>query len=255
MFPLGKLSEEDVEAITGLMGAWARKHSVDAALTIEKLLKRIIDDMKAGNTAIAIRTQHYVLLLDAWSKSNSPGAAERAQQIHDKMVQEYNETRNLDIRPSVLSCTILTNAWAKSNQTHAPAMADRVLQKMVDAYKRGDTFMKPDAVTFSTVMDAFSRSPSIPGPEACRKCEELFHLMDELGVRKNVYTFSALQNSYARSGLPNGMERAMEILETMLGLYDKVRFNFVIGRQMPLGMFISGTMLLTSFSSHQTLEG
>lgn len=225
LYPLGKLTEEDVEAITGLMGAWTRQRSVEAALQIESLLKRLVDDLKAGNTDISIRTQHYVLLLDAWAKSNAPGAAERAQSIHDTMVKDYEETGNIIIRPSVLSCTILTNAWAKSNNTQAPFRADRVLQNMVATFRRGETYLKPDAVTFSTVMDSFSRSPAVSGPDACQRCEELFALMDELGVRKNVYTFSALQNAYARSGLPNALDRAMDILQTMQDLYEQVSLH------------------------------
>jgi pentatricopeptide repeat protein len=226
MYPLGKLSTEDVEAITGLMGAWTKQRTVDAALQIELLLKRLVDDMKAGNTDITIRTQHYVLLLDAWSKSNAPGAAERAQMIHDKMTEEYEQTKNLDIRPSVLSNTILINAWAKSNETHAPTMANRILQNMVNAYRNhGEMYLKPDAVTFSTIMESYSRSPVVSGPEAVQKCEELFALMDELGVRKNVYTYSALQNVYARSGLPNALQRAMELLQSMLELYTNGDMN------------------------------
>ena len=220
VYPLGKLSEEDVETITGLMAAWARRRSVEAALTVEALLKRIIDDMKAGNMDIHVRTQHYTLTIDAWSKSNVAGASERAQQIHDTMCEEYLQTQNIDIRPNVLSCTTLTNAWAKSNETYAPEMAERVLQGMIGAYKRGEMHMKPDAVTFSTIMDAYSRSPAVNGPDACQKCEELFALMDELGVRKNVYTFSALQNVYARSGLSNALEKTREIFDRMLALYE-----------------------------------
>eukprot|EP00977_Amphora_coffeiformis_P001907 scaffold362_cov176-Amphora_coffeaeformis.AAC.33 len=220
MYALGKLTEEDMETITGLMAAWARRRSLDAALKVEALLKRVIDDLKAGNTDIHVRTQHYTLTIDAWSKSNAEGASERAQQIHDTMREEYEQTKNMDIRPNVLSCTTLANAWAKSNETHAPVMAERVLQSMIDAYNNGEVHMKPDAVTFSTVMDAYSRSPGVSGPDACRRCEELFRLMDSLGVRKNVYTFSALQNVYARSGLPDALERTTEVLEHMQRLYQ-----------------------------------
>jgi hypothetical protein len=220
LYPVGKLSDEDLEAITGLMAAWAKKRSLQAALIVEKLLKRIIDDLKAGNANIHVRTQHYTLTIDAWSKSGATGASDRAQQIHDAMTIEWEQTGDAAIRPTVMSCTTLVNAWAKSNETRAPIMAERILQSMIEAYQGGATHMKPDAVTFSTVMDAYSRSPGISGQEACRRCEELFDLMDKLGVRKNVYTFSALQNVYARSRMPRALERTMEILRKMQHLYE-----------------------------------
>lgn len=60
--PLGTLTEEDVESITGLMAAWVRRRSLEAALSVEKLLKRVIDDMKAGNTDIHVTTRMYTIV-------------------------------------------------------------------------------------------------------------------------------------------------------------------------------------------------
>lgn len=61
-FPLGSLSEEDVETTAGLMVAWVRRRSVEAALTVERLLKRIVDDMRAGNKSIHVTTRIYTIV-------------------------------------------------------------------------------------------------------------------------------------------------------------------------------------------------
>jgi hypothetical protein len=60
--PLGSLTEDDVESITGLMAAWVRRRSIDAALAVEKLLKRVVDDMRAGNTDIQVTTRMYTIV-------------------------------------------------------------------------------------------------------------------------------------------------------------------------------------------------
>lgn len=61
-FPLGTLSEEDVESIIGLMAAHVRRRSVQGALTVERLLKRVVDDMRANNNHIRVTTRMYTIV-------------------------------------------------------------------------------------------------------------------------------------------------------------------------------------------------
>lgn len=60
--PLGSLSEDDVESIVGLMAAWVRRRSVDAALMVEQLLKRVVDDMRAHNPDVFVTTRMYTIV-------------------------------------------------------------------------------------------------------------------------------------------------------------------------------------------------
>jgi hypothetical protein len=59
MYPPGSLAEDDLESINALMVAWARRRSTEAALTVEKLLKRVVDDMNAGNDRVHVNTRMY----------------------------------------------------------------------------------------------------------------------------------------------------------------------------------------------------
>lgn len=59
VYPIGDLVAEDVESISGLMAAWARRGSVNAALNVERLLKRIVDDINAGNVDVKVSTRQY----------------------------------------------------------------------------------------------------------------------------------------------------------------------------------------------------
>jgi hypothetical protein len=54
-----QLTLEDVHEIKGLMSAWARRGS---PRIVESLLKRIIDDMRAGNTGIHVSTRFYAIV-------------------------------------------------------------------------------------------------------------------------------------------------------------------------------------------------
>ena len=47
VYPLGTLTAHDVDLMHGLMAVWARRGSVTAAHTVERLLKRLVDDLRA----------------------------------------------------------------------------------------------------------------------------------------------------------------------------------------------------------------
>jgi hypothetical protein len=214
-FPLGELTEEHVETITGLMTAWVRRRSVPASLNVERLLKRVVDDMRANNKDIQVTTKMYTIAIDAWAKSGADGSAQRAQHIHDTLVQMYQQTGDPAIKPSTISYNTLLNAHGKSSVRNALDNAEKVLQEMIDA---NDDDIKPDAVTFSTLMDAYGKTGN---RRATARVEELFEMMDDLKVKRNVYTYSSLQNVHARSGLPDAPQRAEAVLYQMLDLYNK----------------------------------
>lgn len=59
IYPSGSLAEDDLESINALMVAWSRRRSTEAALTVERLLKRVVDDMHAGNERVHVNTRMY----------------------------------------------------------------------------------------------------------------------------------------------------------------------------------------------------
>jgi hypothetical protein len=59
---IGSLREDDAESITGLMAAWVRRRSVNAALEVEKLLKRVVDDMRAHNPEVYVTNRMYTIV-------------------------------------------------------------------------------------------------------------------------------------------------------------------------------------------------
>ena len=53
---------DDVESITGLMAAWVKRRSVEAALIVETLLKRVVDDMRANNADVHVTSRMYTIV-------------------------------------------------------------------------------------------------------------------------------------------------------------------------------------------------
>jgi pentatricopeptide repeat protein len=138
------------------------------------------------------------------------------------VVQLHEETGDPLVEPTVVSYNALINAWVKSYNRNDPnsssQMADTVLMQMVDAFQSGKEKLKPDAVSFCTVMHAYAKSSN--GSLAVRRCQELFDQMDELGIVRNAAAFSALQNVYARSGVADAPEHTRNILDQMLVRFE-----------------------------------
>ena len=62
-FPMGQLTKEDVVTISKLMVEWSRRRSgSQSPLTVERLLKRIVDDLKFGNNQIQVYKSHYTIV-------------------------------------------------------------------------------------------------------------------------------------------------------------------------------------------------
>jgi pentatricopeptide repeat protein len=152
--------------------------------------------------------------IDAWAKSGATGGAERAQNIHDGMIALHKQTGDELIAPSAISYNAVMNAWGRCADPSALLKAEKVLQDMIEW--EGNE-VRPDVVSFSTLMDTYARSRS---PRAIKRAEELFAMMVELGVKRNVYTFLALQNVYARSGRSDAPAKTLGILHRMLDLYS-----------------------------------
>lgn len=104
-------------------------------------------------------------------------------------------------------------AWARSSDEDAPKMGELLLEDMLKAYREGCDHLQPDAVTFSALIEIYAKQMI---PEYVERAEELFAMMDDLGVRRNVHTYSQLQNVYARSSRHDAPAMTEKILKEMI---------------------------------------
>ena len=88
---IGSLSPEEMSTCPMLMSAWATApeklnlssdNGRERALAVEGLLKRMIDERRAGNTEAIAVTEDYNAVMKAWSMSGEGSkAALRAEQV------------------------------------------------------------------------------------------------------------------------------------------------------------------------------
>lgn len=91
--------------------------------------------------------------------------------------------------------------------------------------------VKPDVITFSTIMNAWSSAGLMD------KCQEIFDDMEKAGIEPDVHAFSILAKGYVRSGEPG---RAESLLNSMAK--SGVRPNVVIFTTIISGWCSAGRM-------------
>lgn len=163
----------------------SRQQTVDGAETVEKILDRLEERSDKGKDINCnIHCGHYTVAVTAWAKSGHPDSAERATQIVNRMKKRnvdmnavtYNNWMNAyvingdiskveeimremeekiphEIRIQDYNVLIL----AKSRQGMAKD-AEKIVKSMVDRYSSGESSVLPDLITYSTLLDAWSKS-------------------------------------------------------------------------------------------------
>jgi hypothetical protein len=132
-----------------------------AAVQVELLLKRVIDERMAGNLDAALDTNDYNCLLEGWARSGlGEAAALRTEQILEVM-QQQGPTPNLS---SFKACLM---AWRQANVPYAALRAQRILDWMIRLHQdeNAQQASLPDADCFDIVLQLTSRSGHAQAPQ------------------------------------------------------------------------------------------
>jgi hypothetical protein len=169
-----------------------------AAVQVELLLKRVIDERLAGNLGAELDTNDYNCLLEGWARSglgeaaalrteqilevmqqqgptpdlssfkaclmawrqaNVPYAALRAQRILDWMIRLHHQDENAQALPDADCFDIVLQLTSRSGHEQAPQQTERVLMSMHQLYRRtGLDKVKPRHSSFNAVLSAWSKS-------------------------------------------------------------------------------------------------
>lgn len=235
----GELTQEMCSKTPQLLSAWAQNpylphtkyktstdvfphHGKECAIFCEKLLKRLIDERRAGNQNAIASTQTYNALIDVWSKSGERGAAaQRAEEIVIGMQDAYSSGQK-DVQPDLESFRLVLKAWSKAkDEQYAPQRAKRLLEWMVQLYESGENdLVQPDAECFEIVLNSWANSNHEDAPQ---RTENLIMYMDLLysngndKAQPNTDHFNQVLIAWSRSKLSKAAaQRAEDILNHMI---------------------------------------
>jgi hypothetical protein len=218
------------------------------AVAVESLVKRLVEETKAGNTKANPTTEDYNCMLESWARSDEGVfAAERCEQILTQMQSHYELTG--ECQPNLQSFKIALMAWKHAGgNTLSSFRAQRILEWMMTLAEKGQNDLAyPDQMCFDSVLQSWSRNTHKRSPEYA---ETLLGVMETKGgVRPRTLSFNAVLGAWGRAITPTtssststtnarAWERACDILSFMEKLYhvegnkdvepDRVSYHIVM---------------------------
>jgi pentatricopeptide repeat protein len=207
-----------------VMSAYAKQ---GRAAEAEALLEEMYVDYSInGNESAKPTMISFTVVLDAWSKSKSRHAPERAETILMRMI-ELHQAGKLDAKPTRVSYNCVIYAWANSAQTNAAEQAEAVFRHMQQRWKAGgDQDVKPDIVVYGTILHAYAKRGQAEKAQAL--LDEMHHDSNQVhdggnnneAVRPVTRSYNAVLDAWAKSKLPYAPQRAESMLATMWELYE-----------------------------------
>lgn len=232
------------------------------AVAVENLVKRLIDETKAGNVKANPTTEDYNCMLESWARSGEGVfAAERCEQILTQMQQQY-ENGDDQVQPDLSSFKISLMAWKHAGGDALSSFrAQRILEWMISLYQTGRNDKAfPDQMCFDSVLQSWSRNNHKRAPVYA---ETLLGTMEKLSrqnnkLRPRTLSFNAVlgawaraapnhsstssakdDNNYAKDSSSKAWQRACDVLSFMENLHyvegnpnvepDLVSYHIVMG--------------------------
>jgi hypothetical protein len=205
---------------------------------IERLLKRLLDERRAGNSEAKANIRLYNILLDAWAcsalfRTQEPSiASQRAREILVLLQENFENDQDLDVKPNADSFAVVFHAVCK---TEGPTKARRVLAWMEYLYKVGKNVdSKPRRRHYIMLLDAYAYSRDV---NAGNLAEGFIRHMKMTGIQPDTYCYNIAIKAWtkAKRGRESA-EHADRILEEMEAPKDLVSYSSVISAWGASGM-------------------
>jgi hypothetical protein len=208
----GEISLEMMNSAPDIIQAWVNMGEKENVIKMESVVKRVIDERRAGNLDANVSVQCYNLLLEGWARSKAGApAAERCEQIVAHMQE------NSDVAPNLDSFKMVLMAWRASDSPSSAARAQSFLEYMIRLYSSGKNPLAcPDSDCFDICLQLWARSGAVDAPQ---KTELLVLLMERLHMVTNLRklqpkttSFNAVLNAWSKSNDPLSAKHCLDIL-------------------------------------------
>ena len=254
--PPGTLVKGKWHQVVSMLKAWRDITSgTTAPLRMEALVKRLVEEKRAGNREVVLTVQLYNRILDAWAcaalQNHSVKASQRAREIlvllqetyEQQQQQQQQQTSNdvvvddelLLLQPNQESFQIVLHCVCK---TEGAIIARRILAWMEHLYKfNKNAAAKPSKEAMILILDAYANS----GEANAGVLAEAFmrHMQITADIQPDTLCYNIAIKAYSRSvvgGSRQSAEQADRILSEMKTLPDLVTYSTVIAAWAASGM-------------------
>lgn len=184
----------------------------------EKAADRLLNQMKKlsaqpGRIDVRPNVVAYAAVMDAWGKSEEPGALDRVESLFGEMCQIG--------RPNSYVFGTYQSALLRSRLPDAPKRVEAVLNRMQQEYDQGmNPSGRPNAINFSVAINSWAGSELEGAPDRAEaildRLEELHkHSIKYRHLKPTVSCYKGAIQAWAISGRPDAGDRAASILDRM----------------------------------------
>ena len=157
----------------------------------------------------------YTSLMKCWAESGRKQAADRVEEIINKLHKRYKQGCE-ECKPDSTAYNVAINAIARSNAPRAPERAEKLLNQMQKYCKQGKfNDLAPTVQSFTAVMLAWAHAGH---PAQAEKMLKTMHDLEEagvVGVSPTTITYSTCILAWSKSGLPDAGKRAEALLKVL----------------------------------------
>jgi pentatricopeptide repeat protein len=206
---------------SSVMSAWARSGlGQEGGERSESLLEEMEHYRKQGYAGPSTYCCNAVL--NAWAKSKSDFALERAQAIIHRM--ETLCFNRPELTPNVISYNTIIALHAKNGDADGAEAILRRMQSLSQDPETKDIYAScaPDLISYNSVIAAWSKRRTA---KAAGKAERILRGMEQRYARglsnflPDACTYSSAISAWAQSGDEKGPERAEKVLNMMINAY------------------------------------
>ncbi|KAL7556624.1 hypothetical protein ACA910_014157 [Epithemia clementina (nom. ined.)] len=223
---LGHLSKDQISTAPEIMYAWSLtpQRSIEKALALESLVKRLVDERRAGNKYVSdLTVNDYNCILEGWARSGAgAAAAERCEGILERMQEQGGL-----VKPDLSSYKTVLMAWRHAEERHSAHRAQRILERIVRLFQENpqeNKYIMPDSDCFDIVLQTWSSSGHPNAPDQAEgvlaAMERLYESTGSSKIKPRTTSFNAVLAAWSRSSHPKAADRAIDLLGFMELLED-----------------------------------
>jgi len=228
----------DVITYNAAVAAWSKSREEAAVYRAEDIVRRMeAHHGSFGDNFLDVKPDLYTYnsLIFSWLRSNlGVESAEKAEAILKQLIEKYNNGEEEYLPSQKTFCSVI-NAWGKCGSERVSVKkAVDLLRLMEGMNEEGVKSLKPDVITYTSVIDAIARSRMPEGSEMSlnmlHKMERMYAAGDD-SMKPNVKSYSCVLQSLIHSNIPDRHIKAREILEGMeeIGVEPNAfTYNYVI---------------------------
>jgi len=234
----------NTETFNGIINCWLKaRNNVQARQQIERIVDNMVELSSNGNEEVYPDRYTINMLLTAIGQSARKDSVRKSYYILMNMEEEYGK---FGVTPDSTSFNLVLRCYTKSRDIQAGEKALKLLDIMENRFKNGDRNVRPDAYTYSTVIDSLISPTSDSG----RAAEDVILRMEQLhtshnGEMPSTPVYNALIKAYASTNELESIYRAQEIIEHM----EK---NFAAGNSLLKPNIVTYNSVLKAYAQPNT---